>query len=179
MIRHIVGFTPFFDPAARIDFDQIWLPSLTDQGFASVLNKFSKALGLEVPEQLPSTTPEVLVYRLVAGLLVSSLLDKDPLECRNGQMDSSGSEDQVHRERWFEGFPTALDLRHHLDRAASPFGNPNYHFWFVLRRGVPVLGFSTDGIAHTKEGFKIDLMEIYKRRRKLEDVIRALISHCV
>jgi hypothetical protein len=172
-------FTPFFNLEEQISSDQIWLPCLKDQGFARVLNKMSKALGLEVPEQLPATTPEVLVYRVIAGLLASSLLDKEPLECRNGQMDSSGSEDQVHREAWFEAFATALDGRRQLDRSASLFGNPNYHFWFILRRDAPVLGFSTDGNAHTKEGLMIDLMKIYKRRRKLEDVIGALISQCV
>lgn len=134
---------------------------------------------MKVPKQLPKTTPEILVYRVIAGLLGYSLLDKFPMECRNGQMDSSGEADQAHREAWFEVFPTALAERRQFDKSANTIGNLNYHFWFILRRDAPVLGFSTNGNAHTKEGLMIDLMEIYKRRRKLEDVIGALIFHCL
>lgn len=172
-------FTPFFNLDEQVSHEQIWHPCLADQEFTLVLNKLSKALKMKVPKQLPKTTPEVLVYRVNAGLLGYSLLDKNPMECRNGQMDSSGEADQAYREAWFEVFPTALTERRQFDRSASPFGNPNYHFWFILRENEPVLGVSTNGNAHTKEGMMIDLMEIYKRRRKLEDVIGALISHCV
>lgn len=172
-------FTPLFNWEAQVSHEQIWHPCLAEEGFTLVLNKLSKALKMKVPKQLSKTTPEVLVYRVIAGLLGYSLLDKNPMECRNGQMDTSGEADHAHREAWFNSFPTALTERRQFDQSASPRANTTYHFWFILRGKEPVLGFSTNGNAHTKEGLMIDLMEIYKRRRKLEDVIGALISHCV
>ncbi len=100
------------------------------------------------------------------------------MECRNGQMDSSGYDTQAHREEWFRAFPEALAERDQLNRLADAQENPNYRFWFILRSDDPVLGLVADGKAYTKGGLSIDLMEIYRRRRKLEDVIGALIPHC-
>lgn len=171
-------FTPFHSFEEQVSGDQIWLPCVTDDGFANVLNKLSSALGLDVPKQLPETSPEVLVYRVIAGLLACSFLDKTPLGCRNGQLDSSGGEDQEAREVWFNAFPSACAERNLLNRSESPFGNPNYRFWFLLRQNQPVLALSTNGISHTMAGLTTNLADLYKKRRRIEDVIGAVLSIC-
>lgn len=172
-------FTPFNCFDKQVSGDRIWFPCMTGDGFANVLNHLSNALGVDVPKQLPETSPEVLVYRVIAGLLACTFLDKFPLECRNGQLDSSGCEDQSNREEWFRVFPSVCAERERLHRSASPFGNPNYRFWFLLRQNQPVLAFSTACICHTRSGLSTNLTDFYKKRRRIEDVIGAVLTLCV
>lgn len=172
-------FTPFHRFEEQVSGDQIWLPCVTEDGFANVLNKLSSALGLAVPKQLPETSPEVLVYRVIAGLLACSFLDKTPLGCRNGQLDSSGGENNRDRDVWFESFPSACAERERLTRSESPFGNPNYRFWFLLRQNRPVFCLSTTGISHATGGLTTHLADLYKKRRRIEDVIGVVLLLCV
>lgn len=171
-------FTPFHRFQEQIGGDQIWLPCMSEDGFANVLNKLSSALGLDIPMQLPKTSTEVLIYRVIAGSLACSFLDKVPLGCRNGQLDSSGGEDQGAREVWFKAFPSACAERNLLNRSESPLGNPNYRFWFLLRQNQPVLALCMNGISHTMAGLTTDLADLYRRRRRIEDVIGAVLSIC-
>ncbi len=55
-------------------------------------------------------------------------------ECRNGIADSSAGPQR--RIDLFRQYPAALDRL--LSAPAHPLGDSAYHFWFLLRDGVPV-----------------------------------------
>ncbi len=171
------SFTVFGRSNSSIPGERIWNRCLSEDGLVSVLDDMTKALGLTPPTKLPATTPEVLVYRVIASLVGTSLLDQNPLQCLNGQFDSSGGTEDLRRPEWFAKFPTAARTRDNFDRSVCLCGNPNYHFWFLLRGHGPVLAFSTDGFAHLKDGSALNLMSTYRKRGSLIDVVRELLPH--
>lgn len=98
-----------FSGGQSIPSQELWPIALTEGGIADVLNLMSEACRFPVPAPLPPTGLETLVYRVMAGVSAALVFEKDPWEWRNGQMDSSGSDDQGHRDKWFDAFPGAKE----------------------------------------------------------------------
>jgi hypothetical protein len=169
------SFTVFQGADARVEREHIWLPSLCENGFRKVLDAMTAALGLSLPDKLPPTTPEVLTYRIIAMLLAQNAFQKSPLNCLNGQLDTSGYGDQSEREAWFEAVSAAKQSRDAMDRSKCLMGNPRYHFWFLIRDQRLAFALSTDGMAYTKSGKAVDLMTSYRATQRLEPVAGELL----
>jgi hypothetical protein len=130
----------FHSNGCQIPWQELWSAGLTEGGIAVLLDRMSEACRFVVPTQLPPTSPETLIYRIMAGVAAALAFEKGTWEWRNGQLDSSGCDDQGYRDQWFEAFPGAKEAAR-ADSAEAPFGNSKYGFWFLLSKrpkNVPV-----------------------------------------
>jgi hypothetical protein len=150
----------------RIEQEDLWISENTHgPQLLAVVDKMCELIGLRVPKQLPPTTPESLVYRFIAAFLTHAYGGLSHWECRGGFKDTSGY-DGGWRESWFEPFPTAQQ-----PLASARRNGYLYSFWILLENEKPMLCLETCGIAHRRDGTKVDLMPIYKAQRRIWPVI--------
>lgn len=165
----------FYANERQIPWQEVWPSGLTEGGIADVLNRMSEACRFKVPAQLPPTNPETLTYRVMAGVAAALVFEKDTWVWRNGQLDTSGCDDQGYRDQWFEAFPGA--------KAASregmpnqPFANSKYGFWFLLRNDQPVVCLSKTSLCWNSDGDEIELVGIYRRVRRIHRLIGTVLN---
>ncbi|MDW7773158.1 MAG: hypothetical protein SCH71_09750 [Desulfobulbaceae bacterium] len=149
----------------------VW-PMMVEKSTREVLDEICRKAKLPIPSQVPPSTPEVLVYRFIAGLLTHSVFGLNYWECRNGFFDHSGAGDCFIREE-FEAFPEAkkLLLENWEDDHRK---NPSYRFWFILCDREPIFCLEKRGVAFNIAGKKIDLLESYNETRQIWSVIYSL-----
>lgn len=141
------------------------------------LDSVCRLLGLEVPARLPPSTPEVLVYRLIAALLRQALFGRAAWSFEQGVFDSS---EYVGRVEHFRYFPAAEERL--SQRLPSDLKNePAYRFWFVCVAGEPQICFEDSGFAWDRGGRAFDLMPMYGENgrslsRLLADVAASLLG---
>lgn len=158
-----------------IPWEDLWPECLTDGGIAGVLDRMSEVCRFPVPAQLPSTGPETLVYRIMAGVSAALIFEKDPWEWRNGQMDSSEWDDQAHRDQWFEAFPGAKEAAR-VGSPDQPFGNPKYGFWFLLKNDQPMVCLSKTALCWDTGGGETNLAEQHHRDRRIHALVGSVLS---
>lgn len=149
----------------------IWR-ALADEDIQKVLDQICRNLELQVPAKLPSSTPDVIVYRFIAAFLGHSAFGKEKWECRNGYFDSSGYEDSGPSKS-FDMFPAAQD-RTRVNFENDLLRTPAYRFWFIKKNGKPVICLETTGTAWSTEGLSFDLTALYKKEKKIWPLVWAV-----
>ena len=152
----------------------IWESFLTvDRSIKEHLSHLLSLLNLTLPRPRPPSTSEILVYRLISGVLNYALYSGNRWECRNGFLDTSGDVCEVMTE-YFADFNEAKErLRIRLPH--DVLDNAAYRFWFLLKKNKPIVCLETSGIIWTKGGDSFRLHDIYKHDRR----IWSLINHTV
>ena len=149
-----------------------WPDRILGSSGPEFLDEVTRALGLTVPRRLPASTPSTVAYRFVAEFLTHSVGRREAWECRNGYCDTSGWGGGP-REDWFSRLPH-VPVAERPPRAAAFLGEPAYHYWFLLREGVPELCLGDDGTAYAGDGAAHDLFGLYRRKRAVWPVITAI-----
>lgn len=162
-LNRVGGFNVFCG-GQSIPWQELWPTGLTEGGITNLLERMSRACGFPIRAQLPPTGPETLIYRIMAGVAATLAFDKDTWEWRNGQLDTSGCDDQGYRDQWFEAFPGAKEAAR-ADKAEAPFGNSKYGFWFLLKNDQPKVCISKTAVCWDADGGNHELSSHYRRDR--------------
>ena len=150
-------------------------PDALSSPVRAIVERLSRAAGLPPIKELPSTSNEVLVYRVMSAVVTATAFDSVPWSARMGFADTSGVFGGL-REHLFEPFPHMTERL--PQRAADDlFGEPGYRFWFLLRDDEPVVAFERDGTAETIYGEIVDLRSAYQRSdRRIWPVTQRLVG---
>jgi hypothetical protein len=136
------------------------------------LNEICQALGWSVPDPLPPSTRQAVVYRFMAEFVAHTCLSRRDWEWRNGFCDTSGYGGGVRRE-WFRQFPKAQEsARRHDEDDITRI--PEYRFWFLVRTNkidTPVLCLETNGIAFRPNGQSEDLYKLFQQHHRIWPLI--------
>lgn len=159
----------------QIPWQELWPAGLTEGGIAELLDRMSKACGFSIPSKLASTGPETLIYRIMAGVAATLAFEKDTWEWRNGQLDTSGCDDQYYRDHWFEAFPGAKEAAR-AGMPDQPFGNSKYGFWFLLRKDKPMVCLSKTSLCWDTGGNVTDLAGLYRRDRRIHKLVGTVLD---
>ncbi len=134
----------------------------------SLLDQVCERIGVPVPAKLPSSTPEVVVYRVIAAFLTHSVFGVTEWECRNGFLDSSGMEGGVWKDfQYFPGAQARLAVRLGDDILKQPA----YRFWFLRKGNEPMACLEKTGTAWTRDGRTFDLPALYKQHKRIWPVV--------
>ena len=108
-------------------------------------------------------------------MLLTTQFGKDKWECRNGMFDTSGSGGGGVRSdiNKFPGAKKRLQGR----LPGDVLGEPAYRFWFLRRNEMPVLCFEITETVWREDGSSFDLMDIYKKERRIWPVINKVAGH--
>lgn len=149
-----------------------WAEVMAAQSPHAIVKRIEEFQGLRLTRQAPSTTATSLVYRAIARLLNDKLNDRHPWDVRMEFLDSSDS-DGSGRRRFVDAFPSAAEA---LVRARSRASvvDPAEHFWAILREGECRAVLDDAGVLHRSNGAPIELLPVYRRRRRLFDVLAVL-----
>ena len=129
----------------------LWNDVATTSDLKPIVVELEQRAGLPKVGPLPTSTPSVIVYRLVAHWLAEHVFDRDLWDCRNGVYDSSGDEGG-RRTDWVAAFPAASK---HLAAQESDdaFPDPAYRFWFLIKNDAPFAAFeSSTGTCWASDG---------------------------
>ncbi len=149
---------------------KIWAEVSRNDDYKAILDKICRMMGLKIPQHLPASTPTVLVYRFIAAFLAHSYLGIDYWECRNGMFDSSASYECGGVTSDFDGFPGAKE-RLRVSLKGDILDQPSYRFWFLKKNREPLICIETTGSLWTRDGRTYDLMDMYKKERRIWPLI--------
>ena len=148
----------------------VWDELSNHENYKGVLDTICRLMNLKVPHHLPPSTSSVLVYRFIATFLAHSSFGVDFWECRNGMFDSSAPYECGGVKNDFDHFPKAKE-RLRINLKGDVLNQPAYRFWFIKKNNEPVLCLETSGKLWTKEGLEYNLMEIYKKEKRIWPII--------
>lgn len=173
-LNRVGGFNVFSGDRS-IPWQELWPAALVEGGIADLLDRMSRECGLSIPAQLPPTGPETLVYRVMAGVSAALVFDKASWEWRNGQLDTSGCDDQGYRDQWFEAFPGAKAAAR-AGLPDTPFGNPKYGFWFLLKDDQPIVCLSKTSLCWDSDGAESNLTTLYRLDRRIHALVGVVLG---
>lgn len=108
-----------------------------------------------LPEPSPTPTAASAVYRVIADVLAEANGRSGRWECRNAIEDTTGYGGE-NREAWFDGFDDARQ-RSTIALPGTPYGEPGYRFWFILRDRRPIACLEATGRIWSEVGDEHDL----------------------
>ncbi len=119
--------------------------------------------------------------RAIAAFLSHETIGEFRWEARSGFLDTSGGYGSHVSNEYFERFPAAAE-RLRTEEADDFSSVPAYRFWFLIERTSasrqPRLAIeATHGIAWDETGVRYDLMEIYRRDRRIWPVVFEVACH--
>lgn len=133
-----------------------------------IVRIIERAARLDLPNKTPPTNFTVLVYRVLSAALTRKVNDRVTWDVR--EVDDSGgwvwTLGQIRPQ--LEAFDTAMTDTEFLYQRSQG------HAWFLLRGDEPVAVTSKSGVCHFREASPLTLMEVYSRRRRLDDVVDEL-----
>jgi hypothetical protein len=173
-LNRVGGFN-VFSGGQGIPWQELWSAGLVEGGIADLLDRMSRECGLTIPAQLPPTGPETLVYRVMAGVSAALVFDKASWEWRNGQLDTSGCNDQGYRDQWFDAFPGAKAAAR-AGLPDAPFGNSKYGFWFLLKDDQPMVCLSKNSLCWDSAGEEFNLTALYRRERRIHGLVGVVLG---
>ncbi|MGW8483108.1 TY-Chap2 family putative peptide chaperone [Microbacterium sp. NPDC055903] len=125
---------------------------------AALAEDVQRAAGWNPPARTPEATPRSLAYRFLAAALELTFFDKTRWDARSAFYDSSG--DASSRTGVLEGFASVGAEAQSVPRLGI-YGEPDSHFWSLMRGGEAVLIVSIEGRVHRKGKPTVDLMLAY------------------
>jgi len=152
----------------------IWDDIIASDNPKKILDDISKRINLKIPAKLPSSTKATLVYRFIAEILTTAAFGVKKWTCRNGMFDSSSEGLMVRKD--FQKFPLANN-RLKVRLPVDIYEEPGYRFWFIRINEDPVLCLETTGTAWDRKNKTYELMDIYKKDRKIWSVIHTVAGH--
>ncbi len=159
--------------ADQMDVVATWDEVLRSAHPHSALLEIENRARLASPRSTPKAEPRTLTYRVIAGILQVLVNDKDPWDVRCESLDSSGMSSGNHG--FIAGFPAAIESSREAPRLGI-YGEPESHFWALLRGKSPVAMLSIDGQMFLTSGETVSLMSVYgsEGRNLRKTVARAL-----
>jgi len=153
----------------------IWDVIIASEDLKQILDDICSRIKLKIPAKLPSSTKSILVYRFIAELLTHAAFGIKEWSCKNGMHDSSGSEGLMIKDD-FKKFPGAKN-RLAVRLPDDVLREAGYRFWFIRINDAPVLCLETTGTVWDLKGNTYDLMELYKKDRKIWSVIHTVAGN--
>ena len=140
----------------------------------SLLSEILAMMNLTLPKPRPVSTPDMLVYRLIAGFLSLPYTMEEDWECRNGFNDSSGY-DGCYTKDYFDGFPAAkkrLEVKsaNDLNRQSA------YRFWFLLKNQKPCFCLETTGTVWREDGSEFQIDKMYQKDRRIWPLLNSIMG---
>ncbi|MDF3129447.1 hypothetical protein P0Y35_09605 [Kiritimatiellaeota bacterium B1221] len=151
-----------------------WLERMLGGSTQAVLDEVAEQARITPPAKLPPSTPTTLIYRYISEFLTHLIGRQEKWECRNGFADSSGYGGGVRGEL-FEQFPT-VQREETQSRNTAVFGEPAYHFWFLIKDGDPVICLHTGGQVFLKSGERHDLAKLYENEKRIWPMLHKTAS---
>lgn len=155
-------------------YPEIWEDFISKSNPKKVLDKVCRMAGLDCNVHLPSSSPEILTYRFISTILNQTIFSLDKWECRNGYLDSSGYSHGILID--FDKFPKAKE-RARINEKSDILNNPAYRFWFIKQNDDPKLCLETNGTVWDKNGQEYDLSQLYKKNRKISEVVYKITNN--
>ena len=154
----------------------IWKSFLTvDRSIKEHLSHLLSLLNLTLPKPRPPSTPEILVYRFIAGVLKYTMYCGTRWGCRNGFVDTSGYGGGIAKD-YFTHFTKAKE-RLHIRKPNDLSGIPAYRYWFILKQENPVACLETNGTLWTVDDKSFRLQDIYKHDHRIWNLINQTVGH--
>lgn len=154
--------------------DNFWVEYLAAPDPDPLICDLETQFDLTAPEHTPPTTPEVLVYRIIAEALGAQCWGRRPYSFQNAYLDTSGY-GAGPDEAVFGAFPTASERRRVVE-TDDLYEVSEYRFWQLSRAGQPVALLEVSGHAFRADG-TLKLMELYQSvGRRLWPVLDAVIG---
>jgi hypothetical protein len=131
-----------------------------------LLDRLCERAGLTPITHVPSPTPAVVAYRVIAAFLAHATFGRVSWQCRNGYLDSSGMSGG-RRDELFERFPQACQ-RLAVREPGDVLDIPAYRFWFLLKEDKPLLAIEAKlGMAWDVSGRETDLFAEYRTHHRI------------
>lgn len=150
-----------------------WAEVFAAESPHEIVKRIEQAKGRMLQTKAPATTATSLIYRLAAQLLAVRINDRVRWDVRMEFGDSSGSTGS-DANGFVDGFPSAQRALEQASERLTAY-DVGEHFWGVLRGGECVAVLDDAGVAHTQSG-ALDLMPLYKKRHRLDDVVTAVLD---
>ncbi|PPH34525.1 hypothetical protein C5C53_15340 [Rathayibacter sp. AY1E3] len=154
---HFLGLRPEVEPIT-------WQEVLAAENPHEIVQRIEVTLGLG-SSSADATTARSIGYRVVSGLLTRGLNDRRPWDVVFSIEDHLTHISPAPALQSFPNLPIPSGLR------AEELGDRLRRILVMTRGGDPVLAVDEDGRAHLRTGEHVDLLTVYKRRRRLDDVL--------
>lgn len=149
-----------------------WSDVMTAPTPHTILKELEGITGWGSPEMAPPTTSRSVAYRFLATALTLTMNDRRVWDARHQTNDGVS-------ERYAESMmtvPTIVD-----DLRVTPrlgiWGEPDSHFWALLRGKEPIVTVSMEGKLYYASGKTVDLMTAYDQHdRKMIPMTTALLT---
>lgn len=155
------------------DFHLSWREVLADPSSHGPVKSIEEAAGLTLNEHRPPSTQRTLTYRFIGALLRMQIHDRYTWDARNEFLDSSGWESADFRG-YMARFPAAVAAARSTTNLGL-YGEPQSHFWAILRDEKPVGLVSVEGVLYRDNG-TFDLMAEYRAAGRS---LTLVITKCV
>ena len=155
--------------------ESIWADLARTSDLASIVNEIERHAGLAMPSSTPAATDYSVSIRFIAAFLSHSSIGRLRWEARSGYVDTSGYGGGVRRE-WFDMFPGAAERLRSREREDF-LSEPAYRFWFLVEtddegQSRPRLAIeATHSTAWDESDVRYDLMDLYRTRRRIWNVV--------
>ncbi|MGH3703464.1 MAG: hypothetical protein ACRDT9_02440 [Agromyces sp.] len=149
------------------DFGLTWANALSADSPHDVVKQLEIAARIQLARKRPPTTQRTLVYRVIAAFLALQLNDRHQWDARSEFLDTSGYGGGARG--YLAGFPDARNAADGAKLIGIP-GEPESHFWAVLRNGEPIAVMSINGMLYTGES-TIELLPLYRRLGSVAAVV--------
>ncbi len=137
-----------------------------------VLKQLELHAGLPQPEKPAASTPRTLTYRFLAAALELCHYHRLSWDVRSEFLDTAGYGENPDHLRHF---PSAIDHLMHLPRLGI-HGEPQSHFWTLLREQEAIETVSIDGTLHLRDGKSLNLIDQYQKHgRRLRWMTASLL----
>lgn len=139
-----------------------------------MVKELEAAIGLTAPAKSPASTPRALAYRFFATVLNTTINDRHHWDVRCEYSDTSGY--GGGRDGYLKKFPAIEQVLRDTPTLNLP-GEPESHYWALLRNQEPLLIVSMEGKLYRRTGQTTDLMHAYqKHRRRIIPMTLSLIN---
>lgn len=149
-------------------------PGITDlERIQTLVRELEEATGWSPPPSTPPATPRTLTYRFMAASLELLAFDRERWDWRSGFFDTA---EEAEGRRYLEDFPTALEEARTSPRLGI-YGEPQSHFWALMRGDDVVAVVSINGKFHQRSGTPTSLTTAYvKNGRRIRRLTAKLLA---
>lgn len=142
-----------------------WKEALNHSWPVEFIDRIERRLGIETPEETPPSTPKVIAYRVITGLLRATQSTSDALTVHMAFFDSSSPLSDDGFSGLGDGFEHAEAYAATLPPAGHP-DEPGSRFWGITHDHKLVAYVHDSGFLFMPHGKTFDLGKLYAKSKR-------------
>jgi hypothetical protein len=143
-----------------------WADALAAESPHEIVRELERRMGWNVTSADP-TTPRTLAYRAISSFLTRTINERESWMVRQLEPDNGWL--YYPEEKLAVEFPTVGSAYGDLAQ-----GRPG--LWAMLREEKVTLVVGEDGRLHRREEEVVDLMPVYQKRKRIDDVVELMLD---